>query len=76
MTSEEAIQIAKQLAKERHWTWLGPGIARKGGWLLRLCYAWGKPVWEVSSHDGRGCQVCVVIKDATSRILHSRFEPR
>jgi hypothetical protein len=76
MTAEEAIRIARRVAGERRWTWLGPGIARKGGWLLRIVYARGRPVWEVHSHDGRGCLVRVVIEDATSRTLRAHFMPR
>jgi hypothetical protein len=76
MTGEEAIRVAQQVARARHWTWLGPGIARKGSWWLRLVYAWGKPVWEVHSHDGKGCLVEVVIEDATGRILQADFMPR
>lgn len=76
MTSEKAVKIAKRIAKENHWTWMGTGIARKGRWLLRIIYAWGKPVWEVHSHDGKGCQVLAIIEDSTSRILHAGFLPR
>ncbi len=76
MTAEEAIGIAKRTAAERRWTWLGPGVARRGGWWLRLVYAWGKPLWEVHSHDGKSCQVRVLIEDATACVLEAAFMPR
>ena len=76
MTGEDAIAIAKQIAEKNHWQWSGPGIARKGGWFTRIVYAWGKPVWEVYSHNGKGCLVHVIIEDSTSRILCAGFMPR
>ena len=75
MTEDEAIAVAKQVAEENGWTWVGSGLATRGGWRTRLAYAWGRQVWEVRSHGGKGCVVLVVVQDATARVVRKDFTP-
>jgi hypothetical protein len=75
MTEAEAIAEARRVAKENGWTFFGPGIARRSGWLSRLLRG-GVHAWEVRAHDGIGCNVHVVINDATGEVIEQRFEPR
>jgi hypothetical protein len=62
MTSDEAIDIAKRVAQENGWTWVGPGLAKKHG---------GE--WEVRSHEGIGCLVVVRVDDLTGEIVSQDF---
>ena len=64
MTETEAIKVARQIATENGWTWIGVGIGLKRG-----------DVWQVRSHDGIGCLVRVEIEDGSRRVLCQAFMP-
>ena len=36
----------------------------------------GGGVWDVTSHEGYGCKVWVVFRDANARVLFKGFDPR
>jgi hypothetical protein len=76
LTEDEVIALAKRVAAESGWTWLGPGVAWRAGKLTRLLYAGGDTVWCVKSHAGLGCNVEVLIRDKDSRVLLKGFDPR
>ena len=72
MSSEEAIERARQIARERHWAWQPPIRARR-----RRTFFIGPARWEVwSNADMRGSNVRVVIDDATGTVLTQAFLPR
>jgi hypothetical protein len=72
MTRSEALDHARELAATRGWTWREPVVARWGRrWLL------GRGCWTVLSNaESRGCNVRVVIDDATGDLIEAGFNPR
>lgn len=76
LTSEQAIAIAKDVARENAWPWIGEGHVRRAGYLSRLVHAGGEHVWSVVSHRDRGCNVYVIIRDRDGRVLAKGFAPR
>jgi hypothetical protein len=76
LTAAEVIALAKQVAAENGWMWLGPGVVRKEYLLTRLIFAAGGSVWRVKSHYGFGCNVEVLIRDRDARVLFKGFDPR
>lgn len=72
MTADEAIERARQIARERQWTWEPPIRARR-----RRSLFVGPARWEVwSNADMRGSNVRVVIDDATGKVLTRVLLPR
>ena len=71
MTQAEAIDIARNHASEQGWPWKQPVRCKgHGGWFKARC-------WEVRSNsDARGCNVVVVIDEATKAVTNANFLPR
>ncbi len=78
MTEEDAIRIAKEVARENGWTWRGEVNAslhrplRLFAWLFR-----SRPCWDVTSNVGmRGCNVRVSIDAESGEVIRKAFGPR
>jgi len=71
MTESEVLAIAKQRASESGWPWLDPVQIRRRTSCL------GNRYWSVWTNSGnRGCNVRLVIDDATQSIKTAAFLPR
>lgn len=72
MTSDEAIDRARELARSRGWTFLEPVQADS----CRF-FGVGRLRWRVVSNcESIGCNVRVEIDDATGEVLKGNFMPR
>lgn len=71
MTADEAIEIARSYSSEQGWPWQPPVTCKKrGGWL-------SSSRWEVRSNsEMRGCNVLIVVDDATERVTRANLLPR
>jgi hypothetical protein len=78
MYREEAIAIAKDVAKQNRWTWTGEIRATYHkpipvlGWILRQHAKWR----IMSNADDVGYNVMVTIDDVTRQVLSKRFGTR
>lgn len=72
MKSEQAIRLAREVAKAEGWLWLEPVR------VIRFRRRWIGPVaWKVVSNaDKCGTNVRIVIDDSTGRIIKKGFLPR
>ncbi len=71
MTENEALQIAKDLAATKGWTWREPVTVRRRRRWFRFVG------WTVQSNaQSRGCNVYVEIDDLSGRIARAAFWPR
>ena len=75
MRREEAIAIAKDVARQNRWIWTGEIKATLHrpipvlGWVLRM-----RPYWKVLSNaEDKGCNVLVTIDDQTRAVLKKKF---
>lgn len=72
MTEQEAVEIARQLAKQEGWGWVDPAFA-----TLRRPWFGPGGRWEIfSNRGGVGTVVRVVIDDETGRVLEKGYVPR
>jgi hypothetical protein len=78
MSREEAIGLAKDVAKQHRWVWTGEIRATFHkpipvlGWILRQ-----RPVWRILSNaDDIGYNVMVTIDAETRVVLSKRFGSR
>ena len=74
MTREEAIEIARQVAAEHDWPWLEPVEAHRTreGWFSHR-----RNYWIVRTNVRcRGCNIHVVIDEATGQVHRKAFAPR
>ena len=76
MRSDEAIAIAKDVAKQHRWVWTGEVKATLHKPLLGLLIG-RRPYWRVISNaDDVGMNVVVTIDDKTRAVLSKRFGTR
>ena len=78
MRQDEAISIAKDVARQNRWIWTGEVRATLHkpipvlGWLIRR-----RPYWRiVSNADDVGCNVIVTLDDTTHAVLSKKFGTR
>ena len=70
MSEQELIELARQYAGERGWTWREPVQARPVKWK-------GADAYQIDTHVGfRGVNVSVVIAAADGSILNAAYMPR
>jgi hypothetical protein len=78
MRIEEAVAIAKDVARQNRWIWTGEVKATLHkpipvlGWLLRQRRHWR----VISNADDFGCNVIVTVDDKTRAVLSKRFGTR
>lgn len=72
LSEEQAIVIARAVARDHGWTWLEPAVA---DWIPGDRQ--DTDAWEVTSNaSGRGTNVRVRIDDRTGAVLEKAFLPR
>lgn len=78
MRRDEAISIAKDVARQNRWVWTGEIRATLHkpipvlGWIFRQ-----RPYWRVMSNaDDVGLNVVVAIDDRTRAVLRKKFGSR
>jgi hypothetical protein len=73
LTRDEAIELARQVAKAEGWPWQEPIVASRS----RAFVLFGPIRWHIMSNaDSRGQNVNVQIDDATRRAIGKGFAPR
>lgn len=72
MTKQEAVEKAQAVALARGWPWEAPvNIKRFRPFLL------GSPRWEILANaSARGCNVRIILDDATGEVVEAHYLPR
>ncbi|MDY6784810.1 MAG: hypothetical protein SW833_20080 [Cyanobacteriota bacterium] len=72
MQYRKVVALAKEIAEEKNWIWLGDVKVvkyRKG--------FFGRFLWRVTTNSKcRGCNIKIVIDDETGEVIESAYLPR
>ena len=75
MTKEEAIEKAKQIARQENWLWLEPSgatyVTETKGWIKQTVV---RNAWRVTTNAGqKGCNINIIFDANTGEVIGKAF---